>query len=94
MTFPQAVVKLGKEGDSSQRKNKQSREQIVQSWDRVLVPPQGTHITTSLSSAGAKAPTQMEGSNFRLSTGFLEHHPVTLSPTNQKKVTHCTLTGT
>ena len=70
-----------------QKQGGSSQETVVQSWGRVLVPPQGIHITTSLSSAGTKAPTQMEGSNFRPSTGFLEHHPVTLSPTNQKKVT-------
>ena len=29
----------------------------------------------------------MEDSNFRLSTSFLEHRPVTSPPTNQKKVT-------
>ena len=35
---------------------------------------------------GTKAPTQMEGGNSRLSTRFLEHHPVTSPQTNQKKV--------
>ena len=35
-----------------------------------------------------RPPTQVEGSNFRLGTRFLEHHPVTSPPTNQKKVTH------
>ena len=35
-----------------------------------------------------KAFTQMLGGNFRLNTRFLQHHPVTLLPTNQKKVTH------
>ena len=33
-------------------------------------------------------PTQVEDGNFRLSTRFLEHHPVTMPQTNQKKVTH------
>ena len=48
-----------------------------------------THSRTSLSpSAGTKAPTQGEDGNSRLSTGFLEHRPVTSPPTNQKKVTH------
>ena len=59
---------------------------------------------TSLSSpTGAGVPTQVEDGNFRLSTStgtpdwleqegwwlrFLEHHPLTSPPTNQKKVTH------
>ena len=30
---------------------------------------------------------QVEDGKFRLSTRFLEHHPVTSPPTNQKKVT-------
>jgi len=37
------------------------------------------------SSAGTKAPTQVEDGDFRLSTRFLEHCPVTSPPTNQKK---------
>ena len=59
---------------------------------------------TSLSSSmGTNAPTQVEDGNFRLNTSmwtpdwlepedwwlrFLEHHPVTSPPTNQRKVTH------
>ena len=40
---------------------------------RVLVPPQGIYITHLLSSsAGTKAPTQVEDGNFRLSTRFLD----------------------
>ena len=35
-----------------------------------------------------RAPTQVGDGNFRLSTRFLEHHPLTSPPTNQKKVTH------
>ena len=35
---------------------------------------------------GTKAPTQVEDGNCRLSTRFLECHPVTSPPTNQKKV--------
>ena len=47
------------------------------------------HKNISLSSSpGTKALTQLEDGNFRLSTRFLEHHPVTSPPTNQKKVTH------
>ena len=46
-------------------------------------------IAISLSaSAETKAPTQVEDGHFRLSTGFLEHSPVTSPPTNQKKLTH------
>ena len=33
-------------------------------------------------------PTQVEDGNFRLSSKFLEHHPVASPPTNLKKVTH------
>ena len=40
------------------------------------------------SSAGTKTSIQVEDGNFRLNTRFLEHHPVTSSLTNQKKVTH------
>ena len=50
---------------------------------------QGIYITIPLcSSARIKAPTQIEDGNFRLSTRFLQHHSVTWSPTDQKKVTH------
>ena len=59
---------------------------IVQQQSRVLVPPQRT-LTIPLSfSAGTKASTQVEDDDFMLSTRFLELHPVTLPPTNQKKV--------
>ena len=59
---------------------------IVQQQSRVLVPPQRT-LTIPLSfSAGTKASTQVEDDDFMLSTRFLELHPVTSSPTNQKKV--------
>ena len=34
-----------------------------------------------------KAPTQVKDGNFKLSTRFLEHYPVS-SPPNLKKVTH------
>lgn len=60
---------------------------MVQSWDRVLSPPQEIYIAISLgSSVGTKAPTQVEDGECMLSTRFLEHHPLTLPPTNQKKV--------
>ena len=65
---------------------------MVQPWGRVLVPPQGIYITVSLtSSAETKSPTQVEDGNFRMSARFLEHHPVTSPPTNQKKLTTCSL---
>ena len=51
-----------------------------------------TEMTLSLSSSvGTKAPTQVEDSNFKLNTmnkRFLEHHPVTLPPVKEKKVTY------
>jgi len=50
---------------------------IVLVWGRVLVLPQGIYrcITISLSSsAGPKAPTQVEDGDFSLNTRFLEHH--------------------
>ena len=47
------------------------------------------HNNMSLSSsAGTRAPTQVEDGNFRLSTRFLGHCPVTSPPTKQKEVTH------
>ena len=45
----------------------------------------GKSLTTWL---GTKAPSQVEDGNFRLSTRFLEHCPVTSQPTNQRKATH------
>ena len=38
------------------------------------------------SSAGTKAPTQVEDGNFRLSPRFLKHCPIISPPINQKKV--------
>ena len=72
-----------------QRQGRSSQETIVPPWGRVLAPPQGIHRTISLSSsAGTKAPTQVGGGNFSLSSRFLEHRPVTSPPTNPKEVTH------
>jgi len=46
-------------------------------------------MTISLSSsAGTKAPTEVEDCNFPLKARFLEHRPLTSPPTNQKKDTH------
>ena len=44
----QAFANQGREG--MQRQGRGSQETIVQPWGRVLVPPQGIHITISLSS--------------------------------------------
>ena len=76
-------------GEGMQKQGRNSWEAIVQPWGRVLVPPQGIYMTVSLSSsAGTKAPTQVEDGNFRLGAWFLGHRPVTSPPTNQKKVTN------
>ena len=49
------------------KQRKSSQETILQCWGRVLVPPQGTYITVSLSSsARTKAPTHVEGGNYML----------------------------
>ena len=72
-----------------QKQRRSSQETIVSPWGRVLVPPRGIHRTLSFSSSvGTKAPTQVEDGNFRPSTRFLGHRPVTSPPTNQKKVLH------
>ena len=71
-----------------QKQRKSSQETIVgpSSSSRDL------HTSISLSSsAGTKGPTLVEDGNFKLNTvntRFLEHHPVTSPPANQKKVTH------
>ena len=78
---------LIREGRGMKKQRRSSQEAIVQAWGRVLVPPQGIYITIPLSSsAGTKVPTQEEDGSFRLSTRFLEHHPVASPPTNQKTV--------
>ena len=77
----QTLANQGREGKGKTGKG-QSR--VVQSWGRVPIPSQVAPITVSLSSAGTKAFNQKED-NFRLSARFLEHHPVTSPPANQKK---------
>ena len=57
----QTVANQGREGMQKQGRN--SQETIVQPWGRVLVPPQGTHITISLSSSAELKPHQMEDVN-------------------------------
>ena len=54
MTFPEFQwgrfkQMLIREGGDAETREEQSGEPIVQPWGRVLVPPQGTHITISLS---------------------------------------------
>ena len=70
-----------------QKKGRSSQETIVQSWGRVLVPPEEVYIKISLSCpAGTKGPpTKVEDGKFRQSTRFLEHHRVMSPLTNQKK---------
>ena len=51
MTFPDSKGQIqtvaDKEKEGLQRQERSRRETIVQPWGRVLVPPQGTHITVS-----------------------------------------------
>ena len=57
----QTVVNQGREG--IQRQGRSSQKTIVQPWGRVLVPPQGIHITISLGSSAELNPQQMEDVN-------------------------------
>ena len=58
-----------------QKQRRSNQETIVQPWGRILVPPEGIHITIPLSSSvGTKAPTEVEDGNFRLSITLLPHH--------------------
>ena len=81
----QTVAKQGREGMQKQRRrNKETTVQQGQGSSS-----RNIHNNTSLSpSAGTKAPTLVEDGNSWLSTGFLEHRPVTSPPTNQKKAIH------
>ena len=73
--------------EEMQKLERSSQETVKQSWDRALVPAQGIYMTKpSSSSVGTRVPTQVEDGNFRLSTRFLEHCPVTSPLTNQKKL--------
>ena len=61
-----------------QKQRRSSQETIVQPWGSVLVLSQVVYTTISLSSsAGTKAPTWVEGGNFRLSPRFLKYCPIT-----------------
>ena len=72
MTLPefqrqvQTVANQGREG--MQRQGRSSQETIVQSRGRVLVPPQGIHITSLSSSEELKPPTN--GSCYLLDEEF------------------------
>ena len=80
--FKHLLIRAGREKTG----NEQSR--AVQSWGRVPILLQVASIAMSLSSpAGTKAFNQKED-NFRPSTRFLEHHPVTSALANQKKAIH------
>ena len=81
-----AVVNQGREG--MQEKRRSSQETIVQgcgSSSRNIYELNMNSVSW-VSAAGTQAPTQSKDGNFRLSTRFLEHRPVTSPPTNQKKV--------
>ena len=55
----QTVADQGREG--MQRQGRSSQDKIVQPWGRVLVPPQGIHVTISLSCfADTETPTRWE----------------------------------
>ena len=51
----QTVAHQGREGMQGQGGS--SQETTVQPWGRVLIPPQGTHTTISLSSSAELKPT-------------------------------------
>ena len=83
----QKVANQGREGMKKERKS--SHETIVHPWSRVLVPPQGIYMTTSLSSsARTKVLTQVEDGNFKLNTRFLEHCLPCYLATNQSEESH------
>ena len=65
----------------------QPRNSGAAGWGTVLAPPPGTDSPISEFSCRNQGPTQLGDGNFRLSTGFLEHRPITSSPTNENKVT-------
>ena len=61
-----------------------NQETIVQLWGKNLGSSlRDIHNSIFEFFYRIKAPTQVEDGNFRLSTRFLENHPVTLPPTNQ-----------
>ena len=76
-------------GGHAETREEQSRNNSADLGQGLGSSSRNIHNNISLnSSAGTKAPTQVEDGNFRLSTRVLEHHPVTSPPTNQKKFTH------
>ena len=58
----QTVANQGREG--MQRQGRSSQDTTVQPRGRALVPPQGIHITISLSSSAELKPQQMEDVSF------------------------------
>lgn len=79
------VTKQGREEKHKQRRS--SQETGVQPFKQNPGSCSRIYIVVSLgSSAGTQVPTPVEDANFRLSERFLEHHPLSSPPTNQKKV--------
>ena len=80
---PHATGGALKRGKKKKRDNSTEIKQSPSSSSRAI------HNNISLgSSVRTKVLTRVKDSNFRLSTGFLEHRPLTSPPANQKKVTH------
>ena len=59
-------------------KTPHATETTAQPWDRVLVPPQGIHITVSLSSSAELKPQQMEDVNYLILTTLFSWAPKSL----------------
>ena len=72
----------------SQQKHGRSSQMVVQSWGKVLVPPQRVYITLSLSSEELYPWSRRRMVASGLSARFLEHCPVTSTANDQKKVIH------
>ena len=60
-------LNMNKGREGMQRQGRRSQETIVQSWVRALVPPQGMHLTISLSSLQDWHPEGMEDVSILLS---------------------------
>ena len=81
----------GREGMQKQRRSSEENNRITvgqgpDSSSRNIYIHIYKYISLS-SSVGTNAPMQVKDGNFRLSTRFLEHYPVTSPPTNQKSHT-------
>ena len=81
----QTCANQGREG--KQKRWRSSQGKLVQTWGRVLAPPWGIYTISLSSSLGTKAYTQADDGNFRMSTRFLEDHPLNLT-TNQSEESH------